>query len=170
LAKTKKKPPKRQVIFAPWRHSYIKRARGETEGCVFCEALKKGVSEESLIVFKGQSCSVILNKYPYNNGHTMVIPNRHTANFEKLGSEEFSELHQLLKKTKEALQVAFQPQGFNIGMNIGQIGGAGIIDHLHYHLVPRWMGDTNFMPLIGETKVLSETLEDTYKLLVPLFV
>jgi ATP adenylyltransferase len=178
LTKAKKKTskaknvrsPKRQVIFAPWRHSYIKRARSAVETCVFCEALEIGQSKESLIVFKGKTCSVILNKYPYNNGHTMIIPNRHTAEFEKLTTEEFSELHNLLKRTKVALYDAFKPQGFNLGMNIGQIGGAGIIDHLHYHLVPRWTGDTNFMPLIGETKVLSETLEDTYKLLVPLFV
>ena len=166
----KKTAGPRQVIFAPWRHTYIKKARSESEGCVFCEALAKGQSLESLVVFKGATCSVILNKYPYNNGHTMIIPNRHTAEFDKLNMREFTELHELLKRTIEALKEQFQPQGFNLGMNLGRVGGAGIVDHLHYHIVPRWSGDTNFMPLIGETKVISETLEETYKKLVPLFV
>jgi ATP adenylyltransferase len=171
--KAKKKSsvaPKRQILFTPWRHTYIKRALAETESCVFCEALAKGPSLESLVVFKGETCSVILNKYPYNNGHTMIIPNRHTADFDKLNMREYMELHELLKRTMEALKESFDPQGFNIGMNLGRVGGAGIVDHLHYHIVPRWTGDTNFMPLIGETKVISETLEETYKKLVPLFV
>jgi ATP adenylyltransferase len=166
----KKTAKKKSVIFAPWRHTYIKKARSESEGCVFCEALGKGPSLESLVVYKGATCSIILNKYPYNNGHTMIIPNRHTADFDKLNMREFTELHELLKRTMEALKEQFQPQGFNLGMNLGRVGGAGIIDHLHYHIVPRWSGDTNFMPLIGETKVISETLEETYKKLVPLFI
>jgi ATP adenylyltransferase len=181
LAKSKPKPkpkskgrhpskPHRQVIFAPWRHTYIKRAQSEQDECVFCEALAKGKSFESLIVYRGETCSVILNKFPYNNGHTMIIPNRHTAAFEKLSSKEHDEIHRLLKRSLEALQEAYQPQGFNLGMNLGRVGGAGIIDHLHYHIVPRWTGDTNFMPLIGETKVVSEGLEETYKKLVPLFI
>ncbi len=168
-APKRKRPASRQVIFAPWRQTYIKRARAEAEDCVFCEALAIGKSPKSLIVYKGPTCSVILNKFPYNNGHTMIIPNRHTAEFDKLESKEFFELHELLKKTVVALKAQFQPQGFNLGMNLGRVGGAGIIDHLHYHVVPRWMGDTNFMPLIGETKVVSETLEQTYEKLVPLF-
>jgi len=174
-AKKKKKSPAektthRQILFTPWRKTYIKRALTETAGCVFCEALAKGPSLESLIVYKGETCSVILNKYPYNNGHAMIIPNRHTAEFDKLNMREFMELHELLKRTMEALKESFNPQGFNLGMNLGRVGGAGIVDHLHYHIVPRWTGDTNFMPLIGETKVISETLEETYKKLVPLFV
>jgi ATP adenylyltransferase len=159
----------RAVMFAPWRHTYIKRTLAEETGCPFCVAINTGVGLESLIVYKGQTCSVILNKFPYNNGHTMVIPHRHTADFDKLTPEEHHEMHALLKRTFEALKIAYQPHGVNIGMNLGRVGGAGIIDHLHYHLVPRWNGDTNFMPVIGLTKVISESLEETYKKLLPLF-
>jgi len=157
---------KRSILFAPWRHTYIKRAvkAEEEEGdCAFCDALKVGQKFESLIVYNGKLATVILNKFPYNNGHTMVIPKRHTAEFEKLSVEEFEELHSLLRKSLEAIKAIYQPQGVNIGMNLGRSGGAGIVDHLHYHLVPRWSGDTNFMPIVAETKVISESLDETYK-------
>lgn len=157
-------------LFAPWRHKYIEATTHDESGvCVFCEALKLGPSLESLIVFKGEVCSVILNKYPYNNGHTMVIPHRHTSEFDKLSQGEFKELHDLLRKTFTVISKAYGPHGMNIGMNLGRVGGAGVLGHLHYHLVPRWNGDTNFMPIIAQTKVISEGLEETYKKLVALF-
>ena len=160
----------RKVLYAPWRQSYVSTAaKDENEACVFCAALRTGVSLESLIVFKGETCSVILNKYPYNNGHTMVIPHRHIGDFSNLTEKEFHEIHLLMQKTYRVLQQAYQPHGMNIGMNLGRVGGAGILGHIHYHLVPRWNGDTNFMPVVAQTKVISEGLEETYKKLVALF-
>ena len=158
-----------KVLFAPWRFKYVKRAeKNETEECVFCTSVNKGVGFVSLLLHKGTHASIILNKYPYNNGHTMVIPNRHTADFNELTPQEFTELNSLLKRAHNALQRGYEPQGMNIGMNLGRTGGAGIIDHMHYHLIPRWNGDTNFMPIVGGTKVISESLEETYKKLLPL--
>jgi len=163
--------PYKNVLFAPWRRSYIKDAHKDKPGvCAFCDALKAGKRLESLIVHVGSTCSVILNKYPYNAGHTLVIPNRHTADFVSLTPEEFADLHELVKKVLGALQTAYHPQGVNIGMNLGRSGGAGITEHLHYHLVPRWKGDTNFMAIVGQTKVISESLEETYGKLVTLLL
>jgi ATP adenylyltransferase len=166
MAKDQKR---RKILTAPWRHAYIKGEDPASKlGCVFCDAFKKGASFESLILWKGRSCAIFLNKYPYNNGHLMVIPKRHTADFGSLTKVEFTELHLVLKKAHKILIDAYSPQGMNIGMNLGRVSGAGIADHLHYHLVPRWGGDTNFMPIIAETKVISESLSQTYKKLLPL--
>lgn len=159
----------RDVLFAPWRYSYIKRGGESDKNCVFCDAIAKGPSLESLIVYQGKTCSVILNKFPYNNGHTMIIPHSHTGELADLKPQVFDDLHKLLKKTYEVLRQVYDPQGLNIGMNLGRVAGAGIVDHLHYHLVPRWKGDSNFMPVIGGTKVISESLEQTYQKLLPLF-
>lgn len=161
----------RETLFTPWRSTYIKKGAipEKPGGCVFCEALEVGVSKESLIVFKGEHASVILNRFPYNTGHTMIIPNRHLSSLSTLSVEIFTELNGLLKKTCGAIEKTYGPQGINIGMNLGRAGGAGIVDHLHYHLVPRWVGDTNFMPVIGQTKVISETLEETYEKLITSF-
>ncbi len=161
--------PRLPVIFAPWRNSYIKRDQS-LKGCVFCDGLKKGVSFESLIVYSAKTCSIFLNKFPYNNGHLLVIPHRHTPDLASLNKEEFNELHEVLLKAHSAIIKSHNPQGINIGLNLGRAAGAGIIDHLHYHLVPRWSGDTNFMPIIGGTKVISEELEQTYNKLLPLLV
>jgi ATP adenylyltransferase len=104
-----------------------------------------------------------MNKFPYNNGHLMIVPNRHIADFTLLTKEEHVEMSELLSLSMEALKMAMQPHGFNLGMNLGRVAGAGIEEHLHYHIVPRWDGDTNFMPIIGETKVISESLTASYK-------
>jgi ATP adenylyltransferase len=170
-SENKSQASQRKILYAPWRYSYIKSASKEDEKgeCVFCASIKKGPSLESLIVYKGTHASVILNKFPYNNGHIMIIPHSHTAEIDELGAEEFMEVHALLKKAHGALQEAYNPHGMNIGMNLGRVAGAGIVDHLHYHLVPRWGGDTNFMPVIGGTKVISESVEQTYQKLLPLF-
>lgn len=158
----------RDVLFTPWRNSYIKKTIDKvvTPGCVFCSAVEKGVGVESLVVFKGVEASVILNKYPYNNGHTMVIPHAHVDDLSALSSSSFEELHSLLRKTYGAIKAAYNPGGLNIGMNVGRTGGAGVADHLHYHLVPRWNGDSNFMPILAGTKVVSEDLETTFNKLV----
>lgn len=156
-------------MFAPWRHSYVNQLpEASMSGCVFCVAFKKGISFESQLIFESENSGIILNKYPYNNGHIMVIPKNHTAEIEALSAEEYDDLHQTLKMAHNLLRKAYNPHGMNLGMNLGRVGGAGIIDHMHYHLVPRWGGDTNFMPIIGQTKVISESLEQTYKKLITL--
>ncbi len=137
--------------------------------CVFCEAVNSGAGLESLVLHKGKTASVILNKYPYNNGHTMIIPNAHLQELTDLSPDAFTEVHELLKRSYEVLKKVYQPGGLNIGMNIGKTGGAGIADHLHYHIVPRWEGDSNFMPIIAGTKIVSEALEDTFNKLIPHF-
>ncbi|MCC6278584.1 MAG: HIT domain-containing protein [Oligoflexia bacterium] len=155
---------KRDTLFAPWRLNYIKGARdGVKQDCVFCWAAQTGPSMETLLVHQGSQCSIILNKFPYNNGHLMVIPHRHTADFDGLTRDEFEEIHQLLKLAYQAIKRAYNPQGLNVGLNLGRVAGSGIDDHLHYHLVPRWGGDTNFMPVIAHTKIISESLDDTFE-------
>ncbi|MBK9293357.1 MAG: HIT domain-containing protein [Oligoflexia bacterium] len=161
----------RDVLFTPWRFLYIKKGRDKVQDvpCVFCDAVQKDVNVETLVLYKGKYCSVILNKYPYNNGHTMVIPNNHVAELPLLPQEAYLELNDLLLKTYSAIKDSYKPGGLNIGMNIGRTGGAGIVDHLHYHIVPRWDGDSNFMPIIAGTKVVSESPETTYERLKPYY-
>ncbi len=162
----------RDVLFTPWRAKYVKRDRPESEmesQCVFCSAVKAGPSPESLVLFKGKFNSVILNKFPYNNGHAMIIPNDHLQELTQLPEPAFLEIHELLRTTYIILKAVYAPGGLNIGMNVGKTGGAGIAEHLHYHLVPRWDGDSNFMPIIAGTKVVSESLSETYSKLEPHF-
>jgi len=146
---------------------YISRKR--KRGCFFCRKLKEKKSKENLILYQGKHVFVVMNKYPYTNGHLMVVPKRHCFNLEQLDNNELKELFDLLKASVRVLKTSFHPHGFNIGMNIGKMGGAGE-DHLHLHIVPRWAGDTNFMPVIGKTKVISEYLEKTYKKLRSAFM
>jgi ATP adenylyltransferase len=136
-------------------------------GCVFCEALR-GESDQSLIVFRGTSCFVILNLYPYNNGHVMVVPLRHVARLADLSLDEATEMMGLTRAVEMALQELYQPHGFNMGLNLGKSAGAGVLDHLHMHVVPRWHGDTNFMTVVGQTRVLPEELAHTAERLRPI--
>jgi ATP adenylyltransferase len=136
--------------------------RKKKKGCFFCKNFKKKESRKNLILVQGESVFVVMNKYPYNNGHLMIAPKRHYVDLEQLEDHEFQELFHLLKTSIRVLKASLRPQGFNIGMNIGKVGGAGE-EHLHIHLVPRWTGDTNFMPIIGETKIISEYLGETYQ-------
>lgn len=138
------------------------------KGCVFCNAQKAQVSE-SLIVHEGQLAFVILNLYPYNNGHVMVVPRRHVSTLASLTVEELQEMALLTQRTEVALTRAYNPQGINVGINIGKPAGAGILDHIHVHAVPRWNGDTNFMTVVGESRVLPESLSDTAARLRPIF-
>jgi ATP adenylyltransferase len=133
------------------------------EGCIFCEKPKQNRDEENLILYRGKTCFVMMNRFPYNNGHLLIAPYRHTADLSALSDEEKKEMMELAGEWVKQLSDRMGAQGCNVGMNLGRIAGAGIADHLHLHLVPRWEGDTNFMPVVGDTKVMSEALEDTYK-------
>jgi ATP adenylyltransferase len=154
-------------IWSPWRHAYVTKS-DPTRGCVFCVARTVGDGRD-LIVHEGQLAYVILNKFPYNAGHLMVVPHRHIAQLALLERDELNEMALLTQLSERVLTAAFTPQGINVGMNLGRPAGAGIVDHLHIHLVPRWNGDTNFMTVVGDVRVLSEELPVTAKKLRPIF-
>jgi len=146
-------------LWAPWRMAYLEIKK--PEGCIFCA--KPGEEDrEALILHRGEHAFILLNAFPYNNGHLMVAPYRHTADLESLSAEESREMMELCQLGLGALRRAYHPDGCNLGMNLGTVAGAGIADHLHLHLVPRWNGDTNFMPVVAETKVLPDSLQNTY--------
>jgi ATP adenylyltransferase len=147
-------------LWTPWRLAYVTDASKAAPACIFCAALEQD-DQSSLIVHRGERAFVILNKFPYNNGHLMVVPNRHVAQLGDLAAPEALALMALAQAAERALTAVFRPHGFNLGMNLGQSAGAGILDHLHLHLVPRWNGDTNFMTVFGETRVLPEELPET---------
>ena len=153
---------KKNILWAPWRMEYIQNT-DKPSGCIFCDKPKEFDDKINLIVYRGELIFVMMNRYPYNNGHLMVIPFRHTNELASLSGDEKQELFDLLVLSEKALKDVMQPHGFNIGMNLERVAGAGIADHLHFHIVPRWDGDTNFMPVVGHTKVLSEGLEETWK-------
>jgi len=147
-------------LFTPWRLAYVTRASVETPPCIFCAALKPGEADP-LIVHREPRAYVILNKFPYNNGHVMVVPNRHAGRLTDLEPEELTDLMRLAQTMERALIAIYRPHGFNMGINVGQPAGAGILDHLHLHVVPRWNGDTSFMTVFGDTRVLPEELAVT---------
>nr|MBN2278250.1 HIT domain-containing protein [candidate division Zixibacteria bacterium] len=148
-------------IWAPWRAEYI---LGKKEkGCIFCNRLKKRTDEKNLIVYRGPKVFVILNRFPYNSGHSMVVPNRHVDSLSALTHEELCEFIDTIRVTVEVTREAFNPDSFNIGMNMGHGAGAGIPEHIHMHVVPRWSEDTNFMPVICDTEVVSFPLDMIYK-------
>ena len=154
-------------LWSPWRHAYVTRSSPD-EGCVFCDA-QQNPEGLALVVDQGATCFVILNLYPYNSGHLMVAPRRHVATLAALNDAELSEMAVLTRRSEMALSEAYQPQGLNIGMNLGRPAGAGVLDHLHMHLVPRWTGDTNFMSVVGNVRVLPEELPRTAERLRPIF-
>lgn len=152
-------------LWSPWRLSYVTGA-GRAAGCVFCE---QGESREALTLVRGTRSYVILNLYPYNSGHLMVVPDRHIGSLADATSEELADMMAFVRDGEMALTEAYSPQGINVGMNLGRPAGAGIADHLHMHLVPRWTGDTSFISVIGNVRVLPEGLDDTAARLRPLF-
>jgi ATP adenylyltransferase len=155
-------------LWSPWRMQYIESATaGEPDGCLFCDKPAQGDDEAAYILVRGAQAYVILNAFPYNPGHLMVAPFRHVGEVEELTPEEAADSHALLARSVKALKATSSPNGFNIGMNLGRVAGAGIPGHLHWHVVPRWNGDTNFMPVVGETKVLPELLNETYARIKP---
>lgn len=147
-------------IWAPWRVEYIHKTGG---GCFLCEALTKKDPIQSLIIEKGTLAFSIMNRFPYNNGHILVAPLRHVGALELLDDGEVLEINRLLTRLIKSINQAMKPHGYNVGINQGQTAGAGLVTHVHIHCVPRWQGDTNFMPVLGETKIISEALQATYK-------
>lgn len=149
-------------IWSPWRMKYIENTEKE-EGCVFCNAHAKEDSAANLIAFRDERTFVILNLYPYTSGHLMVVPFGHVATLEELDPATRAEMMELTSRCTTVLRTIYRPQAFNVGANIGEAAGAGVPGHVHIHIVPRWGADTNFMSVLGETRVLPESLEDTYK-------
>jgi len=153
-----------EKLWAPWRMKYIERINSENdEECIFCENPKEDNDKKNFIIYRGKKNFVILNIFPYNNGHLLVVPYKHTSEIKDLDSETMLELMKITNIVIETIKKIMRPDGFNIGMNLGRTAGAGVKEHLHMHIVPRWNGDTNFMPVIGSTKVISESLEDAYE-------
>jgi ATP adenylyltransferase len=157
-----------EYISAPWREEYVKKVC-RMQGCIFCQALKLKNDKAAHILFRGKHNFIILNKFPYTPGHLMIAPFRHLASFDRAPNEASLEMTNLLKMSLRVLRKNYRPHGFNAGMNLGQSAGAGVVDHYHLHVIPRWHGDSNFMPLISQTRVLIEDLESTYERLRPLF-
>ena len=157
-----------ETIWAPWRIKYI--LGKKSDSCIFCYKKSKDYKRKNLILYESSHCLVIMNKYPYAPGHLMVIPKRHLKELGELTRDEMVDLFDLVKLGISVVQKALNPHGFNIGANLGKVAGAGEDGHLHFHIVARWNGDANFMPIIGKTNVISEHLEKTYKRLLPYFL
>lgn len=160
------------VMWAPWRMAYVSAEHDhgyEGPACVFCDLPARQDDERSYILHRGDRCFVVMNLYPYNNGHLMVIPYLHVDTLLSLDPETLREMMLLTQRAQAVVAERMRPQGFNVGMNQGRAAGAGIADHVHMHLLPRWVGDTNFMPAIGDTRVMPQHLDDTYALLRPGF-
>ena len=149
-------------LWSPWRMEYILAPKTD-EGCIFCNGLKQPDGPDNLIVHRGVKAFVMLNRYPYTSGHLMIVPYEHRSSLEMLEGESRAEVMELAARAVEVLQAVYLPQGFNLGMNIGNAAGAGISEHVHLHVVPRWVGDTNFMSSVSQVRVLPELLEETYR-------
>ncbi len=147
-------------LWAPWRLDYI--VGEKHDGCIFCSFPREDNDEKRLILLRSEHAYVIMNAFPYSNGHLLVLPYRHIGDLAELTDDENLDIMRLAQKCKNALSEVFEPDGFNLGMNLGTAAGAGIADHIHMHIVPRWNGDTNFMPVLGDVKVIPEALETTY--------
>lgn len=156
-----------KALWAPWRMEYI--LGPKEQECIFCALPAQQNDRDNLILYRGKNCYVIMNKYPYNNGHLMVVPYFHTSTFDGLSDEVLAEMNLLTKFCVDCLRTAFRPEGFNVGINIGKAAGAGIEEHLHTHIVPRWGGDANFMTSVGELRVIVEHIRETYDRLFPVF-
>lgn len=154
-------PLERDVMIRPDRYRYVRKMT-KPKSCVFCGCAKKRLSFQTLTIVKTHHSMVVLNKYPYNNGHLLIIPQRHCGDLSDLSAEEYYDLMNLLRKAMKVLKVVYGCEGMNLGMNHGLVAGAGIPKHLHWHIIPRWFGDVNFFPLVAETKVVVESLESSY--------
>jgi ATP adenylyltransferase len=152
-----------QRLFSPWRKPYIQRDKAAQPGCVFCAALAQADSAENLILHRGTAAFVMLNRYPYTSAHLMVLPMAHVAKLGELGAATRTEMMELQNRAVDVLSAIYRPEGFNLGANLGSAAGAGIEQHLHFHIVPRWAGDTNFTATVGQTRVLPETLDETWQ-------
>jgi ATP adenylyltransferase len=154
-------------LWAPWRMDFIREAPKTCgpgrRGCLICRLRRQRCDEANLILERGRLGFVVMNRYPYNNGHLMIAPNRHVASLERLTGGEWQELLELSRRCLRALRLEMKPAGFNVGLNLGRAAGAGVAEHLHLHIVPRWIGDVNFMPVLAGTKVISEHLDESYR-------
>ena len=158
-----------EIIYTPWRYRYVSNVDNKGDGCVFCEKAAASDDRASLILKRGEHCFVILNLYPYTSGHLMVAPYKHTPTIEDISEEGRSEMMALVVESMGAIREAFGPEGFNVGINMSRVAGAGIKDHVHTHVVPRWAGDSNFMPITADTRVLPCDLESVYDSLLEKF-
>jgi ATP adenylyltransferase len=155
-----------QRIWAPWRLPYVKDASKDSESeCIFCTKPAEGDDEANLIVHRGERCFVILNLFPYTNGHLMVAPFEHLPTIQELDADLLAELMALAQRAMTILDRSYNPHGYNVGFNQGRVAGAGFEGHIHMHVVPRWAGDTNYMPVLADTRVLPQSLEESYKVL-----
>lgn len=154
-------------IWAPWRIDYLQMEK--PDGCIFCEEPKEDNDAANYILYRGEHNFVIMNSYPYNPGHLMVAPYRHLDSLEKLTEAELHEHYEIVRWSVTVLRQVFSPAGFNVGMNLGRVAGAGIEDHIHTHIVPRWLGDTSFMPVLADVRVIPEAMADTYAKLKAVF-
>lgn len=152
-------------LWAPWRMQFIEELR-ERSSCIFCELALPGDDKSRLVLHRGKTCFVLMNRFPYNNGHLMVIPFKHVGELSLLSAPEHAEMMELSAKSVEVMRASIGAEGFNLGVNIGKVAGAGILDHVHMHVVPRWVGDANFLPIISDTRSMPEYLEATYDRLV----
>ncbi|RJR48421.1 MAG: HIT domain-containing protein [Desulfobacteraceae bacterium] len=159
-----------KVLWAPWRMSYILSERKNKNTCIFCPGEDRSQDAERLILFSGERTLVMMNRFPYNNGHLLVAPVKHVAALEELGSEEMADLFLTVRKSIGVLKKQMKPEGFNVGLNLGHVAGAGIEEHLHFHVVPRWNGDTNYMTILDDVRVIPEHIQETYEKLRPDFL
>lgn len=155
-------------LWAPWRMPYLRGESAKADGCLFCHKLAQDDAVEH-VLYRGKHCFVVLNRFPYNNGHLMVVPYVHTGTLESLDDATLLELMQVVRHALNVLRQVYNPHGFNVGVNEGSAAGAGVAEHVHLHIVPRWEGDVNYMTVVGETRVIPESLDDTYATFRPLF-
>jgi ATP adenylyltransferase len=155
-------------LWNPWRYQYVSK-ENKPDGCIFCALPREDRDEQNLIVYRGQSNYIILNRYPYTTGHLMVVPYHHTNSLQGIDEATAMELFSLVRTAEGKLRSIYRPNGMNLGMNLGEAAGAGIAEHIHMHVLPRWIGDSNFMTVIGETRILPEDLAETYRRLKAVF-
>ncbi len=156
-------------LWTPWRYSYVSTPAGKSAGCLFCEKSQEADDRQAFILYRGQHCYVLLNAFPYTSGHVMIAPYQHLDQLDKLPAEAAAEMMSLMQRLESALRCVYKPGGLNIGMNMGAAAGAGVAGHIHAHVLPRWVADTNFMTAVAETRVLPEALETTWERLHPHF-
>ncbi|HUT72129.1 MAG TPA: HIT domain-containing protein [Desulfatiglandales bacterium] len=157
-----------KVVWAPWRMEYVGSDQA-SEGCIFCPGDDRTQDEKRLILYRGEWSIVLMNRFPYSNGHLLIAPLRHISSFDSLSPDEKLDLLNMVERSMSVLKKVMNPAGFNIGMNLGKVAGAGVEDHMHFHIVPRWSGDTNYMTVLGEVRIIPEHIRATYEKLLPFF-
>jgi ATP adenylyltransferase len=157
-----------KVVWAPWRMEYVGSDQAN-EGCIFCPGHGRSQDQKKLILYRGDWSIVLMNRFPYSNGHLLIAPLRHISSFDSLSPDEKLDLLNMVERAVSVLKEVMDPAGFNIGMNLGKVAGAGVEDHMHFHIVPRWSGDTNYMTVLGEVRIIPEHIRATYEKLLPFF-